>query len=126
MAAPGRAALLSYTLERMVLACFHGVQVRRRNSETEMTTIKSLAILALLVGGTSLAVAQSGPATGGEPPVAGGAAGNPAVPGSNLQTGTRAHQGTRHHRRMYMQGDVHRGTTAASMHKFRHNQNTYR
>jgi len=95
-----------------------------------MTTIKSLAILALLVGGTSLAVAQSGPATGGEPPVAGGAAGNPAVPGSNLQTGTRAHQGTRHHRRMYMQGDVHRGTkvtgSASNTRKFLNNQNTFR
>jgi hypothetical protein len=36
-----------------------------------MTTVKSLAIIALLVGGTSLALAQNGPATGGEPPVAG-------------------------------------------------------
>jgi hypothetical protein len=94
-----------------------------------MTTVKGLAIVALLVGGTSLAIAQ-GPPTGGYPPVAGGAAGNPAVPGPNLQTGTRPHHATRHHRRMYMQGDVHRGTkvtgSAASMHKFRHNQNTYR
>ena len=47
-----------------------------------MTTLKSLTILAaLLAGGTSLAVAQNGPATGGEPPVAGGAGGNPAAPG---------------------------------------------
>ena len=95
-----------------------------------MTTIKSLAIIALLVGGTSLAMAQSGPATGGEPPVAGGAAGNPAVPGPNLQTGSRAHHGTRHHRMMYMQGNIHHGAkmtgSAASMKKFRHNQNTYR
>src|SRR6516164_8441830 len=46
-----------------------------------MTTVKSLAIIALLVGGTSLAMAQNGPATGGLPPVAGGAGGNPAAAG---------------------------------------------
>jgi hypothetical protein len=47
-----------------------------------MTTFKTLSILAaLLAGGTSLALAQNGLPTGGEPPVAGGAAGNPAVPG---------------------------------------------
>ena len=97
-----------------------------------MTTIKTLAILALLVGGTSLAMAQSGPATGGEPSVAGGAAGNPAAPGipSVYGTPTRPLHGTTHHRRMYMQGDVHRGAkvtgSAMSTHKFRHNQNSYR
>jgi hypothetical protein len=43
-----------------------------------MTTLKHLAIVAaLLAGGTSLAMAQNGPATGGEHPVAGGAAGGP-------------------------------------------------
>jgi hypothetical protein len=46
-----------------------------------MTTYKGLKALtlfaALLVGGTSLAIAQNGLPTGGEPPVAGGAAGNP-------------------------------------------------
>ena len=43
-----------------------------------MITPKSLTIVAaLLAGGTSLAMAQSGLPTGGEPPVAGGAAGNP-------------------------------------------------
>jgi hypothetical protein len=63
-----------------------------------MTTVKSLAILVLLVGGTSLAMAQSGPATGGEPPVAGGAAGNPAVPGPNLKAGTKSHAATKHHK----------------------------
>jgi hypothetical protein len=41
-----------------------------------MTTLKGFAIVAaLLVGGISLAMAQNGPATGGEHPVAGGAAG---------------------------------------------------
>jgi hypothetical protein len=45
-----------------------------------MTMLKSLPIVAvLLAGGTSLAVAQNGPATGGQPPVAGGAAGNPVL-----------------------------------------------
>ena len=43
-----------------------------------MTTLKSLTIVAaILAGGTALAMAQNGPATGGEPPVAGGAGGNP-------------------------------------------------
>jgi len=42
-----------------------------------MTTLKSLTIVAAaLAGGTSIAMAQ-GPATGGYPPVAGGAGGNP-------------------------------------------------
>ena len=102
----------------------------REKLEMKMTTVKGLAIVALLVGGTSLAIAQSGPPTGGLPPVAGGAAGNPAVPGPNLQTGARTHQGTRHHRKMYMQANRHHGTkvtgSAASMKKFKHNQNTYR
>jgi hypothetical protein len=41
-----------------------------------MTILKSLTIVAvLLAGGASLAMAQNGPATGGEHPVAGGAAG---------------------------------------------------
>jgi hypothetical protein len=41
-----------------------------------MTTLKTLSIVtALLAGGASLAMAQSGPATGGYPPVAGGAGG---------------------------------------------------
>ena len=41
-----------------------------------MTTLKNLTIVAvLLIGGTSLAMAQNGPATGGERPVAGGANG---------------------------------------------------
>jgi hypothetical protein len=41
-----------------------------------MTFLKSLTIVAvLLAGGASLAMAQNGPPTGGEHPVAGGAAG---------------------------------------------------
>src|SRR5215472_10233523 len=51
-----------------------------------MTTLKTLTIVAaLLAGGISLALAQNGPATGGLPPVAGGAGGYPgygyAAPG---------------------------------------------
>jgi hypothetical protein len=43
-----------------------------------MTTLKSFTIVAaLLVAGTSLAMAQNGLPTGGEHPVAGGAAGGP-------------------------------------------------
>src|SRR5215469_17275579 len=45
---------------------------------TTLKTLKTLAIVAaLFAGGTSLAMAQNGLPTGGEPPVAGGAAGNP-------------------------------------------------
>jgi hypothetical protein len=44
-----------------------------------MTTLKTLTIVAaLLAGGSSLAMAQNGPPTGGQLPVAGGAGG--AVP----------------------------------------------
>ncbi|MGN6749726.1 MAG: hypothetical protein ACTHJS_14145, partial [Xanthobacteraceae bacterium] len=67
--------------------------------ELEMITVKSLAIVALLVGGTSLAIAQNGPSTGGQPPVAGGAAGNPAAPGP--QAGTKSHHATAHHKKMH-------------------------
>jgi sterol desaturase/sphingolipid hydroxylase (fatty acid hydroxylase superfamily) len=43
---------------------------------TNMTTFKTLTIVAaLLAGGTSLAMAQNGLPTGGESPVAGGAGG---------------------------------------------------
>ena len=43
-----------------------------------MTILKSVTVAALLVGANSLAMAQNGLPTGGEPPVAGGAGGNPA------------------------------------------------
>ena len=62
-----------------------------------MTTLKSLMMVsALLVGGASLAVAQNGSLTGGQPP----AAGNPATPSPGASP-ARRHHGTRHHR-MYM------------------------
>ena len=71
-----------------------------------MTTLKSLMMVsALLVGGTSLGVAQNGPPTGGQPPVAGGAAVNPASAWT-----ARRHHGTRHHR-MYMSVNrTHKGS----------------
>jgi hypothetical protein len=84
-----------------------------------MTTVKSLAILALLVSGTSLAIAQNGPPTGGQtpPPAAAAPPGPGIIPhdataGSNPQSAaapTRAssrtrvaqHQPTKH-KKIYM------------------------
>src|SRR6516162_3601657 len=67
-----------------------------------MTTVKSLAIVALLVGGTSLAIAQ-GPPAGGYPPVARGAGGEQVAPGPNVRAPTtRSHFTTRHQRRTNM------------------------
>jgi hypothetical protein len=66
-----------------------------------MTTPKSLMMVgALLVGGASLAVAQNGPAPGDQPPIAGGAADNPAAPGpaASIPARTARHYG----HRMYM------------------------
>jgi hypothetical protein len=63
-----------------------------------MTSVKALAIVALLVGGTSLALAQSGPPTGNQPPVAGGAYGNPILDRQSAAPRVRTH----HHRSMYM------------------------
>jgi hypothetical protein len=88
-----------------------------------MTMLKNLTIVAaLLVAGTSLAMAQ-GPGTGAYPPVAGGAGGNPATnpgpPGPGViphdvtpgATGaTRVAPTTRHHRRIYMSERSHKGS----------------
>ena len=54
------------------------------------TTLKTLVFVgALLAGGSSLAMAQNGPATGGERPVAGGAnGGGPAYGYGYRFTGT--------------------------------------
>jgi hypothetical protein len=50
----------------------------RKYLEDVMTMLKSLTIVAVLfAGGTSLAMAQNGLPTGGQHPVAGGAAGGP-------------------------------------------------
>jgi len=74
-----------------------------------MIAVKSLTIIALVAGGTSLAIAQNGPATGGEPPVAGGAGGNSAATGTNLRP---SHHAFKQHK-MYMQA-------APSTHKHKH------
>ena len=110
--------------------------------------MKGLVIVAaLLLGGASLALAQGQP-TGSYPPVAGGAAGNPAtnpvtpgppgpgvIPGGPAQSAATTPSRTRvahhpRHRNMYMQGDIHRGSkvtgSALSTRKFLHNQNSYR
>lgn len=72
-----------------------------------MTSVKGLAIVALLVGGTSLAVAQ-GPPTGGYPPVAGGAAASP-IPGPTISGATtRSHYATKKHKKMYMSAKSHK------------------
>jgi hypothetical protein len=108
------------------VSAFSSVQGEHGSTlEVTMTTVKCLAVVALLVGGTSLAMAQNGPATGGQPPTAAPAAPAPpgpgviphdaprpqaTAPGPNLQSaapapsalsGTRiAHRTSR---RMYMQ-----------------------
>src|SRR6516165_493258 len=59
-----------------ICACWVSECRRKRFRSTNMTTLKTLTIVAaLLAGGTSLAIAQNGPATGGQSPVAGGANG---------------------------------------------------
>ena len=78
-----------------------------------MTTLRTLSIVtALLAGGTSLAMARSGPATGGYPPVAGGAGGNQVAPGPNVRVPTTRPQfTTRHQRRLYMETNrTHKGS----------------
>ena len=84
-----------------------------------MTTLKTLTMIsALLLGGVSLAIAQ-GPPTGGYPPIAGGAAGNPAtnpvtpgpgvIPMPNTQSAAPARHATRHH--LYMSiNRTHKGS----------------
>jgi hypothetical protein len=79
--------------------------------EVKMTTVKVLAIAALLVGGTSLALAQNGPATGGQPAVAGRPpAATPAAPGPNLQAVTPSHHAAKHHKKMYMSAKSHKAS----------------
>jgi hypothetical protein len=73
-----------------------------------MTSVKALAIVTLLVGGTSLALAQNGPATGNEPPVAGGAAGNPILDAQGSRAPSR--YATRHHRNIYLSARSHKGS----------------
>ena len=65
-----------------------------------MTALKSLTILAaLIVGGTSVAIAQNGPATGGQPPA--GVRAGPYLQSAAAPAQTTA---VRHHKnkKMYM------------------------
>jgi hypothetical protein len=65
-----------------------------------MSTLKTLILVtALLAGGTSLVLAQNGPSTGVQLPVARGHHG--PGPASGTSTRTARHHGTKHHR-MYM------------------------
>src|SRR5215469_4821440 len=129
------------------MAAFSWARRVSRLNYLEVKMTKGLAIVAaLLVGGASLALAQGQP-TGAYPPVAGGAAGNPAtnpvspgppvIPGGpgpqSAASPTRnriARHTSRHNRNLYMQANRHHGTkmtgSAASMNKFRNNQNTVR
>ena len=83
-----------------------------------MTTVKSLAVIALLVAGSSLAIAQNGPPTGGQPPApatsappgpgviphdarAGGNLQSAAPTGASPQTRIARHQ-TPKHKKMFM------------------------
>jgi hypothetical protein len=94
-----------------------------------MTTLKGLGIVALLLSSVSLAVAQSGPPSGGQPAVAGRPpaappASGPPGPGVNpapkveqsaaVPTGPapRSHMATRHHKKMYLSA---RAAPAASL-----------
>ena len=63
-----------------------------------MSTLKTLSIAtALILGAASLAIAQDGPATGGNEPVAGGAGNGPTTGTKNGSTAvakTTAHKST--------------------------------
>ena len=84
-----------------------------------MTAVKSLVIIAALVGSTSLAMAQNGPATGGQPPVGGGAGGNPAATGKTV----RPFHHPFLHRRAYMQASPSKHVKMApSSHNHKHIQ----
>jgi hypothetical protein len=76
-----------------------------------MTGLRTLTIIAaLLAGGASLASAQNGQPTGGYPPVAGGANGNPAVPTPYLQPAAPVESvaPARHYKRIYMSTRRHK------------------
>ena len=99
-----------------------------------MITLKGLTIVAaFLAGGSSLAMAQNGLPTGGQPPVAGGANGDPIAPGAYqapgapgyaapayiaepgyVQSGAAPAPGlhTVHHRNIYMYVPPHRTSHA--------------
>jgi hypothetical protein len=93
------------------------VSAAYKQLEIKMTTVKVLAIAALLVGGTSLALAQAGPPSPGIQPAPQTTAPSPnlqsAAPATRASSGTRiAHRQTTKHKHMYMQGK--------STHKHKH------
>ena len=92
-----------------------------------MTTVKGLTIAALLLGGTSLAIAQT-PPTAGPKQSAGvttGPTGAPAyIPNRTAQTGHATHHKKMHlsakspqHKKMYMQANTPAKPEAKSTHK---------
>jgi len=89
-----------------------------------MSKLKCLVIAAALVvggtcmAGTSMALAQNGPATGGEPPIAGGAAGNAAAPGpGNFPAATSTQYAPGHYYDHYQgQGSATGNTTWCENH----------
>jgi len=71
-----------------------------------MSTMKSLAIVALLLGGTSLAIAQAGPPSPGIIPGAPAQSAAPsqsAAPAPRASAGTRVAKRTPRHHTLYMQ-----------------------
>ena len=78
-----------------------------------MATLKSLMTIgALLVGTTSLAMAQAEGSSGpdGQLATSAGAADNPPAPGRGMSARAARHHGTRHHR-MYMSVNrAHKGS----------------
>jgi hypothetical protein len=64
-----------------------------------MTIMRSLALVALLFGGSSFALAQTPPTTGPQPP-----ANITAAPtgGAAYTSGSQVRHATKHHKKMYM------------------------
>ncbi|MFZ2078262.1 MAG: hypothetical protein WAV38_16730 [Xanthobacteraceae bacterium] len=71
-----------------------------------MNTVKSLAIVALLVGGSSLAMAQNGPPGPGVNPASN--VGQSAAPQTGAASGTRITHRTTHHMYMSARGSHHK------------------
>ena len=66
-----------------------------------MTTVKSLAVMALLFGGTSLALAQTPPTAGPNPPANVTSGPNGAAAYTSGRSAKTAHA-TKHHKNMHM------------------------
>jgi hypothetical protein len=64
-----------------------------------MASLKTLTMVAALIAGaTSLAIAQSGPPTGAQPPVAGGAAASGQTGGGNAGAGATTQKKSAKHK----------------------------